>query len=46
MLRAFLSDEQKRLETGERARNFALNAYRLDILLPRYLELFDRLIQA
>jgi glycosyltransferase involved in cell wall biosynthesis len=46
MLRALLSDELERLETGERARKFALNAYRLDLLLPRYLELFDRLIQA
>ena len=45
MLREHLSDEQKRLETGERARLFALKTYNLELLLPHYLRLFDELLQ-
>lgn len=45
MLRHLLRDEQERLTIGQRARRFALSSYDLNALLPRYLELFEELIQ-
>jgi len=44
-LRRFLQGEVERREIGERARDFVRNHYTLQLLLPRYVSLFNNLLK-
>jgi glycosyltransferase involved in cell wall biosynthesis len=40
-----LTDDSLRREMGKRAREFAVTNYRTDIIIPRYIEFYERVLK-